>query len=187
MSAKSLTNEAERVGRELGLRIRESRPADVAGFLARVFEVATDVVAGKPKADDDKEVIRRRLLARGVLARRRLEEAEGGAITTEEVAANLGVTRQAVDARRQRGQLVAWRTNDKKWRFPTWQFGSNGLPLKGVAECIGATRLDNEWSAMIFFLSAAESLGGSRPLDLLRQGETEQATDYAKRYHRHGA
>jgi len=129
----------------------------------------------------------RRLLARGVLARRRLEEAEGGAITTEEVAANLGVTRQAVDARRQRGQLVAWRTNDKKWRFPTWQFGSNGLPLKGVAECIEATRLDNEWSAMIFFLSAGESLGGSRPLDLLRQGETEQATDYAKRYYRHGA
>lgn len=179
--------EAERVGRELGLRILKNRPADVPGFLARVFEVATDVAVGKPKPNDNAEIIRQRLLARGVLARRRLEEAEGGSITTEQVAANLGITRQAVDARRQRGHLVAWRTNDKKWRFPVWQFGSDGLPLNGLAECIRSTELDNEWSAMIFFLSAAESLEGLRPLDLLRDGRTNEALAYAERYARHGA
>jgi hypothetical protein len=59
-----------------------------------------------------------------VLARRRLEEAEGGSLATGDIAANLGVTRQAVHARRQKGHLIAWRTNDKKWRFPLWQFGS---------------------------------------------------------------
>jgi hypothetical protein len=68
----------------------------------------------KPKSDDNTEVIRQRLLARGVLARRRLEEAEGGSLATGDVAANLGVTHQVVHARRQKGHLVAWRTNDKK-------------------------------------------------------------------------
>ena len=179
--------EAERVGRELGLRIRKNRPADVPRFLARVFQVATDVAVGKPMPGDNAEVIHQRLLARGVLARHQLEEAEGGSITTEEVAANLGITRQAVDARRQKGHLVAWRTNDKRWRFPVWQFGPDGLPLTGVIECIEATKLDNEWSAMIFFLSAAESLDGLRPLDLLRAGRTEEAVAYADRYARHGA
>jgi hypothetical protein len=183
----TIVEEAEDVGRELGMRIRKHRPADVPGFLARVFEVATEVAVGKPKPDDDAEFIRQRLLARGVLARRRLEGAEGGSIATEQVAANLGITRQAVDARRQKGHLVAWRTNDKKWRFPVWQFGSDGLPLKGVAECIAATELDNEWSAMIFFLSAAESLEGLRPLDLLRDGRTNEALAYSDRYARHGA
>lgn len=178
---------AERVGRELGLRIRKNLPADVPGFLARVFETATTVVVGKSKPDDDAGVIRQRLLARGVLARRRLEEAEGGSLATQEVAANLGITRQAVDARRQKGHLVAWRTNDKKWRFPVWQFGSDGLPLKGMTECIAAIELDNEWSAMIFFLSAAESLEELRPLDLLRAGRTNEALAYADRYARHGA
>jgi len=187
VTTKVLTDDAERLGRELGLRIRESRPADVPGFLSRVFEVATDVVVGKAKPADDPEAIRQRLLARGVLARRRLEDAEGGSLTTEEVAANVGITRQAVDARRQKAQLVGWRTNDKKWRYPAWQFGPNGLPIEGIARCIEETGLDNEWSAMVFFLSAAESLDGLRPLDLLRRGETNRAIDYARRYHRHGA
>ena len=116
-----------------------------------------------------------------------LEEPEGGAISTEEVAENLDVTRQAVDLRRQKGQLVAWRTSEKRWRFPVWQFGPDGRPLEGLADCIAATELDNEWNAMIFFLSPAESLGGLRPLDLLPDGRVSQAVAYAERYDRHGA
>ena len=65
--------EAERVGRELGLRIRKNQPADVPRFLTRVFQVATDVAVGKRKPGDNAEVIRQRLLARGVLARHKLE------------------------------------------------------------------------------------------------------------------
>lgn len=44
-------------------------------------------------------------------------QAEGGLLPSEEVAQRLGITRQAVDVRRQKGQLVAWRVADK-WRFP---------------------------------------------------------------------
>ncbi len=36
---------------------------------------------------------------------------------------------------------------EKRWRFSVWQFGSDGRPLEGLAECIAATELDNEWNA----------------------------------------
>jgi hypothetical protein len=42
--------------------------------------------------------------------------------------------------------LLAWRTSEKRWRFPVWQFGSDGRPLEGLSECIAATELDNEWN-----------------------------------------
>lgn len=65
--------------------------------------------------------------------------------------------------------------------FPVWQFGQDGLPLPGLIQC-----LDRAWAATVFFLSPAESLGGARPLGLLRGGRTEEAFAYAERYHRHG-
>lgn len=189
MTAKQLLREADQLGFELGRRLKEIELPGVSlgEFLPRVVEAAASVLAGQKGDRQEPQLARAKLLARGVLARRRLEEAEGGAISTEEVAQNLDVTRQAVDLRRQKGQLTAWRTSEKRWRFPVWQFGSDGRPLKGLAECIAATDLDNEWSAMIFFLSPAESLGGLRPLDLLREGRVSETVSYAERYDRHGA
>jgi hypothetical protein len=189
MRTKDSLREADELGLELGRRLKEKelRGASLGEFLPRVVEVAASVLSGKKSGPAGPELARAKPLARGVLARRRLEEAEGGTISTEEVAANLGVTRQAVDLRRQKGQLAAWRTSEKRWRFPVWQFGSDGRPLEGLTECIAATELDNEWSAMIFFLSPAESLGGLRPLDLLRNGRSSEAVAYAERYDRHGA
>ena len=189
MTSKDFLREADELGLELGRRLKEKElPGTSLGeFLPRVVEVAASVLSGKKSGPAEPELARAKLLARGVLARRRLEEAEGGAISTEEVAENLNVTRQAVDLRRQKGQLVAWRTSEKRWRFPVWQFGSDGRPLEGLAECIAATELDNEWNAMIFLLSPAESLDGLRPLDLLRDGRVSEAVAYAERYDRHGA
>ena len=189
MTTKHFLREADELGLELGRRLKEKElpGASLGEFLPRVVEVAASVLSGKKSGPAEPELARAKLLARGVLARRRLEEAEGGAISTEEVAENLDVTRQAVDLRRQKGQLVAWRTSEKRWRFPVWQFGSDGRPLEGLSECIAATELDNEWTAMIFFLSPAESLDGLRPLDLLRDGRVSEAVAYAERYDRHGA
>jgi hypothetical protein len=189
VTTKQLFREADELGLELGRRLKEKElpGASLGGeLLARVVEVAASVLATKKSGLPQPQLARAKLLARGVLARRRLEVAEGGAISTEEVAQNLDVTRQAVDLRRQKGQLAAWRTSEKRWRFPVWQFGSDGRPLKGLAECIAATELDSGWSAMIFFLSPAESLDGLRPLDLLRDGRVSEAVSYAERYDRHG-
>jgi hypothetical protein len=189
MTTKYSLREADELGLELGRRLKEMKlpGASLGEFLPRVMEAAASVLSGKMSGSAEPELTRAKLLARGVFARRRLEEAEGGAISTEEVAENLDVTRQAIDLRRQKRQLVAWRTSQKRWRFPVWQFGSDGRPLEGLAECIAATDLDNEWSAMIFFLSSADSLDGLRPLDLLRDGRVSETVAYADRYDRHGA
>jgi len=189
MITKHFLREADELGLELGRRLKEKElpGASLGEFLPRVVEVAASVLSGKKSGPAEPELARAKLLARGVLARRRLEDAEGGAISTEEVAENLDLTRQAVDLRRQKRQLVAWRTSEKRWRFPVWQFGSDGRPLEGLSECIAATELDNEWTAMIFFLSPAESLDGLRPLDLLRDRRVSEAVAYAERYDRHGA
>ena len=189
MTTKRFLREADALGLELGRRLKEKMlPASTLGeFLPRVVDAAASVLSGQKSGPAEPDLARAKLLARGVLARRRLEEAEGGSISTEEVAGNLDVTRQAVDLRRRNGQLAAWRTSEKRWRFPVWQFGPDGRPLKGLAECIAATALDNEWSAMVFFLSSAESLNGLRPLDLLRNGRVSEALAYAERYDRHGA
>ena len=162
MTTKNFLREADELGLELGRRLKEKEllGTSLGEFLTRVVEVAASVLSDQKSGPAPPELTRAKLLARGVLARRRLEQAEGGAISTEEVAENLDVTRQAVDLRRQKGQLVAWRTSEKRRRFPLWQFGSDGRPLEGLSECIAATELDNEWNAMIFFLSPAESLGG---------------------------
>ena len=187
MRSKEVLREADKLGLELGRRLKELPGNSIGEVLPRIMEVAASFLSNRKEMTTSPDLARAKLLARGVLARRRLEEAEGGAISTDEVAENLGVTRQAVDLRRQKAQLVAWRTSEKRWRFPIWQFGPDGRPLKGVSECIAATELDNEWSAMIFFLSAAESLDGLRPLDLVRQGRLSEALAYAERYDRHGA
>ena len=119
MRTKHFLREADELGLELGRRLKEKElpGASLGEFLPRVVEVAASVLSGKKSGPTEPELARAKLLARGVLARRRLEAAEGGAISTEEVAENLEVTRQAVDLRRQKGQLVAWRTSEKRWRF----------------------------------------------------------------------
>ena len=59
---------------------------------------------------------------RGIEVKRRLIEENGGALTAEEVANSLGITRQAVDKRRRAGKLLAITTGRHGYRYPVWQF-----------------------------------------------------------------
>jgi hypothetical protein len=69
-------------------------------ILAKVI----DSFIPKSKARISEEKAREIVLARGALARKRLEQAEGGAISAEEVADLLGLSRQGVDyLRKQNG------------------------------------------------------------------------------------
>ena len=128
----------------------------------------------------------KRAVTRGLVARRRLAEAEGGSYSSEEVARALGYkNRQSVDYQREAGNLVAWRSTNK-WRYPVWQFTKNGI-LPGIKECLHALKAEESWDAMIFFLSKRHSLSGESPLDLLRKGKTEEAIAAAIRDRGHGA
>jgi hypothetical protein len=124
-----------------------------------------------------------RALERGKLARAALEADEGGSQSSEQVAALLGVTRQAVDQRRRARHLVAWQDSSGHWRFPVWQFDpQTARPYPGLAPILAALPGD-PWSDMIFFLSRDETLG-ARPLDLLRGGRAKRVVPAALRYGR---
>jgi hypothetical protein len=126
-----------------------------------------------------------RALDRGVLARKEMEQEEGGARSSEQIAELLGITRQAVDQRRKARKLIAWQDAAGHWRFPVWQFNETGRPFAELASILEGLPGD-PWSDMIFFLSESESLR-ARPLDLLRRGKGKQARLAAMRFGRQGA
>ena len=69
-------------------------------------------------------------------------------------------------------------------RFPVWQFEGAAL-LPGLTEVLSALkagcRLDDA-GRMLFFLSEFGFLGGRRPLDLLCDGQIENALRAASAY-----
>jgi hypothetical protein len=152
-------------------------------FLAKVV---AEVVSRKNEPSDRSDAMEA-AIARGMVARKELELAEGGSISTDEMAKKLGIQRQAVDHKRKQNQLIAWRDAQGHWRFPRWQIGlKTGKPLKGLDGCLGALPED-EWSRMLFFLSRNAGLPNQRrPLDLLRSGDVAPVLAAAERYGRHG-
>jgi hypothetical protein len=170
---------------ELSELIKEKRPAGVpaSDFLKTLFETCVDQITTNPSENEAKKIV----LTRGILARKELELAEGGSLSAEEFASALGRTRQGVDYLRREGLILAWRTTQRKWRYPAWQLTAAGRLLPGLRECLKALDTRSEWEPVIFFLFQWESLGGKRPLDLLRAGRVKETVAAAQRHGGHGA
>ena len=141
----------------------------------------------EPSTDLSENEAKKIVLARGILAGKELELAEGGSLSGEELSNALGRTRQGIDYLRREGVVVAWRITQGKWRYPAWQLAAQGGLLPGVRECLKALATRSEWEPVIFFLSPRESLEGKRPLDLLRVGRIGEAIAAAERHGGHGA
>lgn len=126
---------------------------------------------------------------RGVAEQRRLLGEAGGAVGATEAARMLGITRQAVDARRKRGRLLAVATGRHGWRYPRCQFdgGSEDGVVRGLERVLAAVEDEGGWMVLAFLLSPEERLGGERPLDALRAGRVEAVEDEASAYGEHGA
>ncbi len=125
-------------------------------------------------------------LVRGVEARQRLKEAEGGALSVEESRPFFGgISRQAVLDRFKKGRLVGWREGRQNAvRLPRWQFGEEGvLPqLEEVLAILREGGAVDDWGVVLFFLTPRHSLGGQRPLDLLRSGEDAMLKRVARQF-----
>jgi hypothetical protein len=103
---------------------------------------------------------------RGLEAKRKLVEAEGGALSTAQIAKALQITRQAVDKRRRERKLLGVEVGKKGFRYPAWQIG---LPhLAEVLESLG----DRDcWEQIGFFLNPSALLEDRTPLDILQEGK----------------
>lgn len=126
---------------------------------------------------------------RGVAEQRRLLGEAGGAVGATEAAEILGVSRQAVDARRKKGRLLAVATGRHGWRYPRCQFdeGSEGGVVRGLDRVLGTIEDEGGWMRLAFLLSPEERLGGRRPLDALKAGRVEAVVEEALAYGEHGA
>ena len=123
--------------------------------------------------------------AKGITARRKLMEADGGSLSAEGAAGELGISQAAILKLYHRGQMIAW--NDRRPNaacFPVWQFKDREL-LDGLEETLkilsAGCRL-GDFGRILFFLSNQGFLGGKRPLDCLRAGEANKVLRAAGGY-----
>lgn len=98
---------------------------------------------------------------RGLEAKRKLVEAEGGALSTAQIASALQISRQAVDKRRKERKLLGVEVGKKGFRYPAWQVGLPHLEALGDRD---------SWEQIAFFLKPSALLEDRTPLDILQEG-----------------
>lgn len=119
---------------------------------------------------------------RGMEAKRRLLESEGGAISSAKAAETLKVTRQAVDRRRKEGKLLGLELGKRGYFYPSWQFG-----LKGLEDVLAALGGQDFWEKLSFFVNPSDLLEERTPLEALNNGQNlEEVIRAAKVYGEHG-
>jgi hypothetical protein len=124
-------------------------------------------------------------LARGLSVREKMAAEEGGSMSAEEAARQLGMTKQSVLNLYHTGKVLAWRTEKQgALRFPVWQFdGDQRLPgLEKVMAQLNQAAMLDDWGKIGFFLQTNERFEGRRALDLLREGRVGDVLQAAQRY-----
>jgi hypothetical protein len=145
----------------------------LAGLLAEVAPLA-------PPAADPLAAAR----ARGARAKGELLRAAGGGLRLADAARRMGVTPQAVHARRKRGTLLAVPQPNGEHLYPACQFGPDGV-LPGLAAVLQAFAVESPWTRLAVLLAPADSLGGRTPLNALSAGDAEGAATAAAAYGEH--
>lgn len=160
----ALANSATELGEEaLGEATAASSDYAVLLRVLEFPEVLEALSADDPLAD---------ARLRGLEARVQLLDAEGGTLSADQAAAQLGISREAVNQRRRSGKLLALSTGRRGYRYPAWQFGEEGV-LPGLEQTLGSFGIEGQWGQAAFFLGGNARLDGERPLDLLRRGRPE--------------
>ena len=179
---EDLPAEKQAVVKEFTEVIRKHRRQSSTA-LARLAYMAFTMTIGTKETRQDKFAL---AVARGMEARQKLAEAEGGSLSSEEVARLLRISKTAVLKRLEAGRLLAWREERlQAARFPRWQVDERGQVLAGLTEVLDCLSQDqglDAWGKILFFLQTKTSLGGKRPLDLLREGNIKEVCRAAQAY-----
>ncbi|HEX2078531.1 MAG TPA: hypothetical protein VHG08_12505 [Longimicrobium sp.] len=145
----------------------------LAALLAQVGPVT-------PRAEDPLAQAR----ARGAQAKGELLRRAGGGLRLGQAAQRLGVSPQAVHARRKRGTLLAVPQANGEWLYPACQFGPDGA-LPGLALVLQAFGVRSPWTQLAVLLAPAAALGGRTPLQALQAGQAAQAAQAVSTYGEH--
>ncbi|MBC8002766.1 MAG: hypothetical protein H7X97_09275 [Opitutaceae bacterium] len=140
--------------------------AAVLGVAERMAERRLESSAGLTRGE--MELL---LNVRGLDGSARLVRECGQTWTSEQVAARLNISRQAVHERKQQNRLLAFTLPVSRGdRYPVWQFRGRHV-RSWVPEIVA--ELGNGFAALHFLLVARKSLGGRRYLDLALSGKDE--------------
>jgi hypothetical protein len=153
-------------------------PDEVGGLAALLAQVGpVTVPATDPLAS---------ARARGAQAKGELLRQAGGALRLGEAAHRLGVSPQAVHARRKRGTLLAVPQANGEWLYPACQFGPDGA-LSGLGAVLEAFGVRSPWTQLSVLMAPAPVLGGRTPLQALQAGEPGAAAQAVSTYGEHVA
>lgn len=97
----------------------------------------------------------------------------GPVYRSEGAARRLGnLTRQSLDGRRRRYQVLGVRTADGRWAYPAWQFASDeGGVMDGMVDVLGILLpVADGLAAARWLRTPNRRLDGSEPLDAIRVG-----------------
>jgi|GEM_PF-622755 len=133
---------------------------------------------------------RERAELRGAQAKKAWLEERGGSLSPQETADLMGVKRQTVSDKRNRGEILGVPVA-KGYRYPAWQFG-DGKPLKGLKEVLHELNQagHSDWAKLRFFLGENDFLKANypatpTPIDALKANKREAAAEASASYLTH--
>ena len=166
------------VGVEVSKEVSISPELSKKTPLERIVEVLTTPEALSTLAPDDPLAAAR---LKGVMVKSQLLYEDGQPLTSEQVGSLLGITRQAVDKRRKKGQLLGITLGRRGYLYPVWQF-DKGQVLPGLEQVLKELNEDDPWTRLMFFKTGDIRLDGDTPLQRLGAGDVEQVVLAASCY-----
>ena len=122
---------------------------------------------------------------RGLSAKSELLKLAGGALSGEQAAKQLGISRQAVDKRRGLNKLIGLTQGRRGYAYPAFQFDSN--VLEHLEEILEALQAVDPWTQLGFFVNSSGILNDKTPLEELRAGRHEAVLQAARHHQEQGA
>jgi hypothetical protein len=118
---------------------------------------------------------------RGMKVKHELLYSDGQPLRSEEVAQLLGISRQAVDKRRNKGQLLAVSLGKRGYFYPLWQFHDGGV-LPGLDLVLAALAKFDAWTQLMFIKTGDLRLDHLTPLECLLAGNIDTVITAAAGY-----
>ena len=118
---------------------------------------------------------------RGMKVKQELLYSDGQPLRSEEVAQLLGISRQAVDKRRGKGQLLAVSLGKRGYFYPLWQF-QDGDVLVGLKLVLTVLAKFDAWTQLMFMKTGDLRLDNRTPLECLVAGNIDAVVNAAACY-----
>lgn len=100
-------------------------------------------------------------------------------LSADQFAEEIGATRETVNRKRKRHEVLGLEGPKRGLRFPRWQLDDSGRLLAGLPRLFQAMG-DHPWAVYRFLVQSHRELDGSTGLAAVRAGRVDEAIDVAK-------